>query len=350
MGVYNLDRIFNPGGIAVIGASEKAGSVGSTLMINLIQSGLEKDLFPVNPRRKTIHGLKSLPSILNAEGRCLPECLSLVADQKDILPADICPPKHLCAPCYDLFTGLSTGVCELPGDSGPTRPPVVFEACCDAAGVCLPGEMVPTDHRNLLGAGTCSNAADFFCVPNVLMEDEFSPKVCRSIADLEGRCLPECLPMIEARSSFLPSDVCEADFRCAPCYDPFDGHDTGACALPNDPGPLEAPVVFNKCCESSGIQIGTCMPSDSLPPNMTDQLISDSCTKPDYLCVPDNIISIPGATGFPSCTSSSGETGGCVPACYLSWEEALVFPRADCGQGEHCVECVWAGQSTGVCS
>jgi acetyltransferase len=67
MGIYNLDRIFNPGVIAVIGASEKAGSVGSTLMLNLIQSGFDGELFPVNPRHKTIHGLKSIPSILKAE-------------------------------------------------------------------------------------------------------------------------------------------------------------------------------------------------------------------------------------------------------------------------------------------
>jgi len=67
MGIYNLDRIFNPGAIAVIGASEKAGSVGSTLMLNLVQSGFKGDLFPVNPRHRTIHGLKTLSSILKAE-------------------------------------------------------------------------------------------------------------------------------------------------------------------------------------------------------------------------------------------------------------------------------------------
>jgi acetyltransferase len=67
MGIYNLDRIFNPGAIAVIGASEKAGSVGNTLMLNLVQSGFEGNLYPVNPRHKTIHGLKSIPSILKTE-------------------------------------------------------------------------------------------------------------------------------------------------------------------------------------------------------------------------------------------------------------------------------------------
>jgi acetyltransferase len=45
MGIYNIDRIFNPGAIAVIGASEKAGSVGSTLMSNLVQSGFQGELF-----------------------------------------------------------------------------------------------------------------------------------------------------------------------------------------------------------------------------------------------------------------------------------------------------------------
>ena len=67
MGIYNIDRIFNPRAIAVIGASEKAGSVGSTLMLNLVQSGFQGELFPVNPRHRTIHGLKTLPSILTAE-------------------------------------------------------------------------------------------------------------------------------------------------------------------------------------------------------------------------------------------------------------------------------------------
>jgi len=69
MGIYNIDRIFNPGAIAVIGASEKADSVGSTLMLNLVQSGFQGELFPVNPRHRTIHGLKTLPSILKAEHR-----------------------------------------------------------------------------------------------------------------------------------------------------------------------------------------------------------------------------------------------------------------------------------------
>ncbi len=65
MGVYNLEWIFNPSSIAVIGASEKPDSVGSTLMLNLMQNGFSGDLYAVNPRHEKIHGIKSLPSIRN---------------------------------------------------------------------------------------------------------------------------------------------------------------------------------------------------------------------------------------------------------------------------------------------
>jgi len=67
MGVYNLDRIFNPGTVAVIGASDKTGSVGSILMSNLVKSKFGGDLFPVNPKHKIVHGLKSIPSILKTD-------------------------------------------------------------------------------------------------------------------------------------------------------------------------------------------------------------------------------------------------------------------------------------------
>ena len=37
MGQYNLNRIFKPNHIAVIGASEKTGSIGNAIMTNLIK-------------------------------------------------------------------------------------------------------------------------------------------------------------------------------------------------------------------------------------------------------------------------------------------------------------------------
>ncbi len=67
MGVYNLDKVFKPNSIAVIGASEREGSIGSALMENLIGGGFQGTIFAVNPKHSKIHGLKTYPSILKVE-------------------------------------------------------------------------------------------------------------------------------------------------------------------------------------------------------------------------------------------------------------------------------------------
>ena len=67
MGVYNLDKIFKPESVAVIGASEKEGSIGSVLVENLIQGGFQGKVYPVNPNYSTVHGLEAYPSVLKTE-------------------------------------------------------------------------------------------------------------------------------------------------------------------------------------------------------------------------------------------------------------------------------------------
>ena len=63
MGQYNLNRIFKPRHVAVVGASEKAGTIGNALMRNLIDGGFSGALLPVNPKYKTIHGYDSFESV-----------------------------------------------------------------------------------------------------------------------------------------------------------------------------------------------------------------------------------------------------------------------------------------------
>src|SRR5215831_6742822 len=58
-----LQSFFTPRCIAVIGASEKAGSIGRTLVWNLISSPFGGTVFPVNPRRPRVLGIKSHPRI-----------------------------------------------------------------------------------------------------------------------------------------------------------------------------------------------------------------------------------------------------------------------------------------------
>lgn len=60
----NLDNLFYPTSVAVIGASRQPGSVGHSLLANLIDSRFQGIIYPVNPRAKGILGLKCYPSVL----------------------------------------------------------------------------------------------------------------------------------------------------------------------------------------------------------------------------------------------------------------------------------------------
>jgi len=63
MSIENLDKIFQPNSIAIIGASERPGSVGAALMRNLIERGFPGRIHPINPNHRKIWGLPALPSV-----------------------------------------------------------------------------------------------------------------------------------------------------------------------------------------------------------------------------------------------------------------------------------------------
>ena len=60
---HPLDAIFAPKNIAVVGATEKAGSVGRTLLWNLISNPFGGTVFPVNARRASVLGIKAYPTL-----------------------------------------------------------------------------------------------------------------------------------------------------------------------------------------------------------------------------------------------------------------------------------------------
>ncbi|MEX1317099.1 MAG: GNAT family N-acetyltransferase [Synechococcaceae cyanobacterium] len=53
-----LGALFSPGCVAVIGASERPGSVGRSLLWNLIRSPFGGTVYPVNPRRHSVLGVR----------------------------------------------------------------------------------------------------------------------------------------------------------------------------------------------------------------------------------------------------------------------------------------------------
>jgi len=64
MSKNNLDKIFKPKSIAVIGASNKIGSAGYRIFRNIIGSGWEGIVYPINPGAESIQGVQAYPSVL----------------------------------------------------------------------------------------------------------------------------------------------------------------------------------------------------------------------------------------------------------------------------------------------
>ena len=63
MTIRNLDQLFKPASIALIGASKRPGSVGAVLAKNLFGSGFDGPVMPVNPKHRSIQGVLTHPSI-----------------------------------------------------------------------------------------------------------------------------------------------------------------------------------------------------------------------------------------------------------------------------------------------
>jgi acetyltransferase len=58
-----LQSFFTPSSVAVIGATEREGSVGRTILENLVHSSYRGQVFAVNPKRSELLGIKCYPSM-----------------------------------------------------------------------------------------------------------------------------------------------------------------------------------------------------------------------------------------------------------------------------------------------
>ncbi|MCX8150506.1 MAG: bifunctional acetate--CoA ligase family protein/GNAT family N-acetyltransferase [Candidatus Bathyarchaeota archaeon] len=63
MATLNLDKIFNPKSVAIIGASDTEGSVGYAIVKNFTNSGYLGRVYYVNIRKSEILGVKTYPSV-----------------------------------------------------------------------------------------------------------------------------------------------------------------------------------------------------------------------------------------------------------------------------------------------
>jgi len=82
-GTRALHTIFNPDRIAVVGASDNPGKLGYHVMKSLTQGKYPGRIFPINPGRKEIFGLKAFPSLAQVSEKI---DLAIV-----VLPAEMVP-------------------------------------------------------------------------------------------------------------------------------------------------------------------------------------------------------------------------------------------------------------------
>ena len=63
MTIRNLEKMFKPASIALIGASETPGTLGNVVTRNVLGAGFEGNIFPVNPKYNTVAGVMAYPDV-----------------------------------------------------------------------------------------------------------------------------------------------------------------------------------------------------------------------------------------------------------------------------------------------
>ncbi len=84
MSIRNLDKMFRPRSIAVIGGSDRPQSVGSALMSNLLRAGFSGPILPVNLNATAVHGIMAYK---DAASLPITPDLAIIATPPDTVPA-----------------------------------------------------------------------------------------------------------------------------------------------------------------------------------------------------------------------------------------------------------------------
>jgi hypothetical protein len=298
--------------------------------------------------------LDKCTGVLNSEGRCFWPLVKDIIANYDLLAgaSKDCKDGMVCAPCTNPLTHQETGICNIGGaggscsgggDGGAGGAPGATGTCpqvdpiidvssfpaedCGSNMLCVDASLLPPAEASLLKS--CSKGK---CAPKKAVErgGNYVPKTCSSLGGSEGRCMNVGIPQIGQQSAQLPGDGCDPDERCAPCFDPRTGQDTGACHSASCDAPKQPKKVFAQCCGSAG----RCVPESVVPGSGSKLLTADSCTGDTPLCAPGELV---GVTPPKSCTAALGLiTGICVSGCTLVIGDLV---QGDCPDGDMCTPC-----------
>lgn len=326
------------------------------------------------------------------EGRCMNICIPEVGKQRALLnrgTGDACDDDELCVPCLNpLEDNKPTGVCEIgksggssgatpkktctkkktpdapaPSTGGGATEPAGGDAAscpykgkpldtsafpaCGTGGRCVPATAVSEAQRSRL-----DSCATGLCAPEKMVANagQYLPPTCVSIAGAEGRCLSTIIKDIAAKKGQIPQSTCAADELCAPCFNPADGKETGACSTVSCDKPKEPAKKFTTCCEGKG----SCVPTASVSAQQKEQLSAEGCQQGAELCAPTEDITR--TTKRPSCTGKlrllgSEYVGACVSRCTDLGLKGMFLDQATCDGDHVCAPCTdpTSGEPTGAC-
>jgi len=83
MNSKGLQKIFNPRSVAIVGATTKTSKVGYVVLKNLLDSGYEGKIYPINPKYEEVLGLKCYKSVLEIKQKI--DCV-LIAVPAEAVP------------------------------------------------------------------------------------------------------------------------------------------------------------------------------------------------------------------------------------------------------------------------
>jgi hypothetical protein len=244
-------------------------------------------------------------------------------------------------------SGDETSSC--PHGGPPVIDPASRPPCCPGAH-CLPATVI--DPALAADLAVCAADPTQLCVPDdfIASAGQLVPATCVSLLGAEGRCLSSCLPRIAAQGDALPRSTCAETERCAPCYDPTTGDDTGACRVSCDPGPTQPPTIAATCCHGDG----HCIPPESAGAD-ADQLGMDTCSAgllcaPDVLATHDYVAMACETVLLAALFGDAYRPGACLPDCLPAVSNVLLG-QDGCATGYKCAPCLdpIGQQPTGAC-
>ena len=256
--------------------------------------------------------------------------------------------------------------------------------CCGGLGTCGLASSVTGPAASSYSHDTCKASAgadDLKCIPTTAsLADAGTAGIFDACtADfgggvtLEGRCLPLCFIEGNPQAPLLTPGTCKgADAGagqqvCAPCYNPIDGSDTGACSQKPGDQPKDAPPTPFKTCgaHDAGVPGGVCIPkalTSKVDNPAIASLMQDDCPSGD-LCVPTVKANDVNAC-FAKCDVMSPTVamfgqkytvGACVPYYIVADTQPTALSalvQSSCAAGELCAPCLnplMSGMPTGAC-